>query len=385
MAKEIDDQQDYPVFKNSLPSNMWFSRFLQRNHLSLRTTLSKSLARLDMETPEIRDEFFNCYEAMIAKWNFTGADIYNEDETGLQLVCKSPRTLAKRGSKYVFARKTGERSVTISLAACSNALGSVILPPFLIFKGMSLAGDIDSSKFPENALFTHSKSGYMVTDVFLNWLHVFNANIPPKRPVLLLLDGHASHISLPAIQFAKDNGIEMLCLPPHTSHFLQPMDSGPFNVLKQEFKDAANKRMRKIKRALKISDFGSVFKSAWEKTCSQAVMKAGFVRTGVWPVNRTKATLRNDKNFSPEATSTPSKSNQDSISLSSTSASDNQISESSTSANDTSSSVTEPTPNTAVLARSETAMIDVIKKLLIPSPQKDTDGVKKSRRIYTSR
>lgn len=141
MAKDIDSKQEEEVFPNDLPSNMWFLWFLERNHLSLRTTLSKSLARLDMELPEIRDEFFETYGKLREQYGFTGMDIYNEDETGIQFVCKSPKTVAQKSAKYVYARKSGERSVTVSLALCSNALGSVIIPPFLIFKGLSFSSD----------------------------------------------------------------------------------------------------------------------------------------------------------------------------------------------------------------------------------------------------
>ncbi|XP_020298917.1 uncharacterized protein LOC109863135, partial [Pseudomyrmex gracilis] len=124
VAKEIDEKQDHPVFKNELPSNMWFTRFLDRHKLSLRSTMSKSLARLEMELPAIRDEFFEAYAKIRNDYNISGKDIYNEDETGIQFVCKSPKTVAKKGEKYVYARKSGERSVNISIAMCSNALGS---------------------------------------------------------------------------------------------------------------------------------------------------------------------------------------------------------------------------------------------------------------------
>ena len=60
--------------------------------------------------------------------------------------------------------------------------------------------------------------------------------LPPhnaKSPVLVLYDGHKSHISLPLIQWAKENHIILFVLPPHCSHLLQPLDIscfGPFEV-----------------------------------------------------------------------------------------------------------------------------------------------------------
>ncbi len=41
---------------------------------------------------------------------------------------------------------------------------------------------------------------------------------------LLIVDGHASHISNDFIKFIKANKIICLCLPPHSTHLLQPLD-----------------------------------------------------------------------------------------------------------------------------------------------------------------
>lgn len=45
---------------------------------------------------------------------------------------------------------------------------------------------------------------------------------PPTRPVLLILDGHSSHINLVnTAKFARANGVLLYCLPP--MHALQPV------------------------------------------------------------------------------------------------------------------------------------------------------------------
>lgn len=386
VAKEIDEKQDHPVFKNELPSNMWFTRFLDRHKLSLRSTMSKSLARLEMELPAIRDEFFEAYAKIRNDYNISGKDIYNEDETGIQFVCKSPKTVAKKGEKYVYARKSGERSVNISIAMCSNALGSVIIPPFLIFKGLSFLSDLHTECFPENTIFANSKSGYMVTDIFAEWLRIFVENIPPKRPVLLLLDGHVSHVSLNAIEFAKDNGVLMLCFPPHTTHLLQPMDNGPNITLKNAFKDESNKRMRKMKRRLKNEDFGKVFKQAWERTCSQMTMKSGFVKTGLWPVNPAKMLIRERDN---EASSQPD-SSLDVQSCSTTSDTTLDVQSCSITSDTTFDVQFCSTPSSssareqAKKSKGEQAVVDAITALLQPSPQKEQITTH-SRRIHVSR
>mmetsp|Transcript_33747 Transcript_33747/g.46172 ORF Transcript_33747/g.46172 Transcript_33747/m.46172 type:complete len:168 (-) Transcript_33747:415-918(-) len=44
------------------------------------------------------------------------------------------------------------------------------------------------------------------------------------KPVILLLDGHSSHLSLEALFTAAKNRIIVLCLPSHTTSVLQPND-----------------------------------------------------------------------------------------------------------------------------------------------------------------
>lgn len=48
---------------------------------------------------------------------------------------------------------------------------------------------------------------------------------------ILILDGYASHITTAAISFAIANKIILLCLPPHTTHILQPLDVAIFAPL----------------------------------------------------------------------------------------------------------------------------------------------------------
>ena len=48
--------------------------------------------------------------------------------------------------------------------------------------------------------------------------------LSPNMRHLLILDGHKSHISLDVLEKAKRKGVDMVTLPSHTSHGLQPLD-----------------------------------------------------------------------------------------------------------------------------------------------------------------
>ena len=46
----------------------------------------------------------------------------------------------------------------------------------------------------------------------------------PNNRVRLIIDNHNSHVTLDAVNFARDRGIDILTLHPHTSDKLQPSD-----------------------------------------------------------------------------------------------------------------------------------------------------------------
>ena len=52
-----------------------------------------------------------------------------------------------------------------------------------------------------------------------------------EAPILLLMDNHASHISLETVEFCRENGIVIVTFPPHCSHKLQPLDVAVYGPL----------------------------------------------------------------------------------------------------------------------------------------------------------
>ena len=74
----------------------------------------------------------------------------------------------------------------------------------------------------ENATCAMSESSNINGYLFLHWLQYFKRNIPKGKPVLLMLDGHFSHLNHLCLEYAKENSIDLFLLPTHCSHFLQP-------------------------------------------------------------------------------------------------------------------------------------------------------------------
>ena len=70
-----------------------------------------------------------------------------------------------------------------------------------------------------------SSKGYMTGEISVDWIKndfdPATQEIANGCPWLLIVDGLASHFTLSFLEYARDNNIHVLCLPPHTTHALQ--------------------------------------------------------------------------------------------------------------------------------------------------------------------
>ena len=83
---------------------------------------------------------------------------------------------------------------------------------------------------------------WMTQFLFSNWLSHFiqalgsRGGISNQNGHLLIVDGHTSHVTVDVVVQAMEVGLDVLTLPSHTSHRLQPLDVGVFAPYKQAFK-----------------------------------------------------------------------------------------------------------------------------------------------------
>lgn len=282
-------------FKNGLPTRKWARCFLQRHNLSERKPINTSTARLKMETEEVKKDFYDKLKAIIdelTKQGLTPAQIFNTDESGVCFVTKSGRVISLRGKKKVFVHKVGERGQNTTVVATVNATGSVILPPTIIFRGKLLSSEVVLSDAPEGTIFATSPRSFIDGELFEEYFVRFLKSIPPARPVLMLLDGHGSHISWNVINLARANNVHILCLPPHTTHLYQPLDKSIFGILKKEFSKAESALMRRSGNThIGKQHLLQLLKTAWLKTLTPENITAGFRGCGVWPFDPSKVIL----------------------------------------------------------------------------------------------
>ncbi len=157
-------------------------------------------------------------------------------------------------------------------------------PPYVVYKGERLRANMTFGG-PLGTRFAVSHNGWMTTEAFTDWLRsLFIPSLPHERPVLLLLDGHSSHIGYDVRQLATENGITMLKLPPHTTHLLQPLDVGFFNRMKHVWQRVVGDFTRRERRVISKRDFPALLKAAWDQYKPEWTL-GGFENAGVVPFN----------------------------------------------------------------------------------------------------
>jgi len=118
----------------------------------------------------------------------------------------------------------------------------VILPGILHLEDWATKKDLD-----DHVLLAVSETGYSNDHLGLKWLHHFDQfsaleQVGAHR--LLLLDGHVSHCTREFITFCDERNIILFCLPPHTTHLIQPLDVVVFQPLKHFHAEAIDRATR---------------------------------------------------------------------------------------------------------------------------------------------
>ena len=126
----------------------------------------------------------------------------------------------------------------------------------------------------------------MCNELFLVWMNHFISQARPSKanPVLLILDNHISRYSSELLELAKENGVVMLTVPPHTTHKLQPLDRSVMYPLKAFYNRESATFMTQHKcKTISMYNVSELCGKAYPKALTPENIISGFRSTGIFP------------------------------------------------------------------------------------------------------
>lgn len=152
-----------------------------------------------------------------------------------------------------------------------------------------------------------SDNGWTTDELGFAWLQHFNSHTETRTTGtyrLLILDGHSSHATPEFDKYCAENKIITLCMPPHTSHLLQPLDVGCFSPLKRAYGRQVNELARQSVFHIDKEEFLQIYPGIKRTVLTEQNIQAGFRATGLVPFcpDRVLSSLTVVRTPSPPAT-----------------------------------------------------------------------------------
>ncbi|XP_041369511.1 uncharacterized protein LOC121383505 [Gigantopelta aegis] len=202
--------------------------------LKLRRPKSLSELRVYATSEESITKYFDELETILEKYDLklSPENIYNVDEKGISMTHAPPYVVGS--TDEVPIEISPERSSTVTMIGCGNALGQQI-PPYFIFPGARMRQEL-----------------------------LEGATIGTNGTVMR-------------------NGIILFVLPPHTSHILQPMDVGCFGPFSKVFSDESRKWQRSHSGTLTRYNVCSIACRAYDISLTPRNLQSAFRKSGIYP------------------------------------------------------------------------------------------------------
>ena len=274
-----------------LAGRYWFSGFLARHsNLSVRQAEAVSIQRAQgFNKPKV-DRFYAVLKTIMfsndGQQKVPASNIYNVDESGFTICQKPGKIVASKGKHNVGMLTSAEKGKTVTTVCCASATGDYV-PPLIIFPRAKLRPSL-MDHAPPGSVGAANKTGWMQQETFTQWFDHFLHHVQPRsrpEPTLLIMDGHTSHTNnIDVIEKARGNNVQLLVLPSHCTHRLQPLDISFFKSLNSSYNAEVTSWLRSHPgRAVTEQEIGELFNAAYGRAASVRNAVSGFQKAGISP------------------------------------------------------------------------------------------------------
>jgi hypothetical protein len=267
----------------------WIYRFRAR-HTELSSVWSRQIehARYAAARVDVVQTWFDAVTDLRLAHQYDPSSIYNMDESEFAVgTSQSSRVLVNVRDKVSWKVVSG-RQEWVTAIECVSAAGQA-LPPLVIFKAKHCSTAWIPVQVPPEWRFSTSKSGWTSDSHDYEWLttvfepHTRLSQAGSRR--LLVLDGHGSHMTANVIAFCMENAIDLLVLPPHCSHILQPLDGSIFAPLKRALAIETDSVARLDPGRVARAEWTQMYIRAKDKAVTSSNIVSGWKATGLQPLS----------------------------------------------------------------------------------------------------
>jgi len=99
------------------------------------------------------------------------------------------------------------------------------------------------------------------------------------------VDGHYSHVTIEFMEYCEAHQILPYCLPPHSTHLLQPLDVGLFGPLEHYYSSAVDKAIHRGIHGIYKGNFLPLYLEARQQTYYKNNIQGAFNSCGILPLN----------------------------------------------------------------------------------------------------
>lgn len=284
----------------------WLQR-IRRSHadvIKLRTHKQIESDRVNERLEETVKKWCD-YITTEKKGLWANTNVVNADET---LICNVGGSLecvrlsgAKKGQRSVLQERHSRAEGCVIPFVCSD--GRILMVAWVL-RGKVVAnsqtvlqvgtGVSTLQRFERRGgplhFYASSESGYVTTELWSEILNLFcqvwEDNNLHGLKCNLLLDNLAVHRNVGVMLRCATRNVVTWFMPPHTSHFLQPLDNLPFAMLKRKIRSASqgDGDWRHLCN-VKSSTFNVVATAAdaLKEVFTVETIRHAFKSTGIWP------------------------------------------------------------------------------------------------------
>jgi len=267
----------------------WLDRFRTR-HPEIQGVWTRKIesVRHKALSLNVAKMWFEAVTELCLQHQYAPHRIYNMDESGFAVGdSQSSRALVNIREQSSWKVING-RQEWITAIECVSA-ASVALPPLIIFQAKHTNTAWIPQDTPPDWRFSTSNSGWTSDSHAYEWLTtVFEPATRPEDPNLhrlLVMDGHGSHITANVVAYCMEHAIDLLILPPHTSHKLQPLDVSVFSPLKRALAAETDAVSRLDSGRIQRVDWTNMYIRARERALTSMNIQSGWRATGLEPLS----------------------------------------------------------------------------------------------------